>query len=98
MSDLDCQTCGVCCLARHDEHVPLTGEDHARLTEAERLDLAVFDGVRCFMRVVDGRCVNLREEGGRFACAIYERRPQVCRDYQRGGPSCEVDRERHGLS
>jgi len=74
--------------------VPLSGEDHARLTPEEQRERTVFRGIRCFMRMVDGRCVNLEREGDRVRCALYERRPQVCRDYARGGPACEVDRER----
>jgi Fe-S-cluster containining protein len=90
----DCQTCAACCFARGPEHVPLSGADHARLTEREQAERTVWRGNRCFMRVESGRCVNLALADGRFACAIYERRPAVCRDYRQGGEECAFDRER----
>ena len=92
----DCQSCGACCHAANPGHVPLTGEDHARLLPHEQETLVEFHGVRCFMKVVEQRCVNLREEQGHFACAIYERRPQVCRDLKRGDEACAFERERWG--
>ena len=64
------------------------------LDEHTQLSLTEFRGNRCYMRRVNGRCINLRIEGDRFTCAIYERRPTVCRDYERGGDACAVDRER----
>ena len=96
MSDAvpDCQRCGACCRAQHPGHVPLTGADHARLTEPEQQTLVVFRGTRCFMKVEHGRCINLREAGGWFSCAIYARRPQVCRDLERGDDACAWERTR----
>ncbi len=94
MDASDCQACGACCFARTPGHVPLAGADHARLTEDEQRERTLFRGNRCFMRVVDGRCVNLVETNGRFGCAIYERRPAVCREYEQGGEACAFDRER----
>ncbi|MGE0711740.1 MAG: YkgJ family cysteine cluster protein [Planctomycetota bacterium] len=93
----ECQDCGACCFAATPGHVRLTGEDHARLLPAEA-ERTVFRGTRCFFQVTaDGRCVNLVVDQGRYSCAIYERRPQVCRDYERGGEACAYDRERvHG--
>ncbi|MCA8925212.1 MAG: YkgJ family cysteine cluster protein [Planctomycetes bacterium] len=93
-AELDCQLCGACCCSDSPGHVPLSGEDHARLTPSEQRALTEFRGTRCFMRMRRGRCVNLELHEGRFACAIYPRRPQVCRDYERGGPACDLDRER----
>jgi len=84
----DCQDCGACCHAPNPGHVPLTGEDHARLRPSEQRDLVVFRGSRCFMRLDDGRCVNLVEEDGRFACGVYARRPAICRELERGDPGC----------
>ncbi len=74
----------------------MTGDDHARLGEdAERW--VVWDGHRAFMRLepVVGhddllRCAALVVDGanGAFTCAIYERRPSVCRELAQGGPAC----------
>lgn len=97
MSLPDCFTCGACCFARTNGHLPLSGEDHARLTEREQGELTEFRGNRCFMKIVDQRCINLVVAEGRYTCAIYERRPQVCRDYEQGGEACAFDREQvHG--
>jgi len=71
----------------------VTGDDHARLGEdAERLvewigNLAFMkldgegDVRRCAALVVDAR-------SGTFACSVYENRPQVCRDLERGSGAC----------
>jgi hypothetical protein len=42
--------------------------------------------------MANGRCAALVIEGGRFACSIYAKRPQACRDLDRGSPSCEAER------
>jgi uncharacterized protein len=92
----DCLACGACCFASNPGHLPLSGADHARLLPTEQAALVRFEGTRCLMRIREGRCVNLRHDAGRWTCAIYERRPQACRDYERGGEACAYDRERLG--
>jgi hypothetical protein len=77
--------------------VRVTGDDWSRLgPEAERV--AHFIGNRAFMKMADGRCAALEvraaADGGTAAayfCAIYARRPQVCRDLGRGSPECEAE-------
>jgi uncharacterized protein len=44
------------------------------------------EGVRCMDQRGDGACVALDPVSLR--CLIYERRPQVCRDFQRGEALC----------
>lgn len=89
----ECRRCGVCCFSALDAYVRVTGDDWTRLgREAERW--AHFIGHRAFMKMHEGRCAALElrpsPKGGiDFFCAIYERRPQVCRDLQRGSPECE---------
>ena len=90
----DCRTCAACCFSERQGYVRLSGEDHARLTPEEQERVALFRGNRCFLRMTEGRCAALVLEGGRYTCTIYERRPQLCRDYRRGGPACAYDRER----
>ena len=97
---MDCQACGACCFSESERHARVTGDDHARLGEAAD-DLVVFLGNQAFMRVArpegaPGRCAALVVERGRFRCAVYERRPQVCRDLDRGSPACEGERETKG--
>lgn len=85
----ECQACAACCFAPHDEHVRVTGDDHARLTADEQARLTAWIGNRVWMVMTDGRCAALTVARGEYACAIYERRPQLCRDLARGGPACE---------
>lgn len=93
----NCQACGACCFAPNPGHVPVTGADHARLLPAEQRDLVTWRGNRAFMKVTGDRCVNLLEVDGHFSCAIYERRPTVCRDLERGDDACAYERGRvHG--
>lgn len=88
----DCRRCGVCCFSAAPDYVRVTGEDWARLgAEADRW--AHFLGHRAFMRMTDGHCAALAVQRGPdgaadFFCTIYERRPQTCRDLDRGSPSC----------
>lgn len=72
----------------------MTGEDYERLTPSERAQRTTWRGNRCFMRVASGRCVNLVELEGQFSCAVYERRPAVCRALERGSPECDYQRWR----
>jgi hypothetical protein len=89
----------------------VTGDDHARLGDAAE-ELVTWLGNTAFLRLVptDGqaalhRCVALSFDVEReaFSCSIYERRPQVCRDLQRGSPAChgelaaKADRPRRAL-
>ena len=41
-----------------------------------------------------GACGNLQKVDGVEQCGIYEDRPQVCRDFKRGGPACGLFRGR----
>lgn len=45
------------------------------------------DGVRCMDQDGDGACVAL--DRATRLCTIYERRPQVCRDFTRASALCE---------
>lgn len=86
--------CGTCCFSLLPNFVRVTGDDHARL--GERADeLVWFDGIHAFMRMVDGHCSALSVEvaSGRFVCAAYDVRPQVCRDLERASGACLAERE-----
>ncbi len=88
----DCRACGVCCHSALEAYVRVTGDDWARLgDEAPRV--AHFIGNRAYLRMVDGHCIGLRIDrapDGRVDafCTLYERRPQTCRDLERGSPAC----------
>ena len=75
----------------------MTGDDHARLgDDADRL--VVFVGNQAFMRLAGEagmrRCAALVVDvkTGAFTCSVYERRPAVCRELERGSGSCEGER------
>ena len=91
-----CTACGACCFSESERHARVSGDDHERLgDDAERL--VVFLGNRAFMRIVRdggvGRCAALVvDASGTFTCSVYDRRPDVCRELERGSPSCEGER------
>ncbi len=88
----DCRGCGVCCFSALEAYVRVTGADWDRLKEqAERW--AHFIGHRAYMRMHEGHCAALElrpspKGGVDFFCAIYEQRPQICRDLGRGSAEC----------
>jgi uncharacterized protein len=49
---------------------------------------------RAYMKMLDGHCSALTYDAahGLFLCAIYERRPDVCRWLERGSGHCAGDR------
>lgn len=68
--------------------VRVTGDDYERLGGAAE-DLVQFVGNRAYMRFADGHCAALRiEPSGRFACTIYDNRPETCRELERGSSQC----------
>jgi hypothetical protein len=70
----------------------VTGDDHERLGAAAE-DLVHFVGNRAYMRFADGHCAALGvEPSGHFTCTVYERRPDTCRDLERGSPQCAGER------
>lgn len=83
----------MCCHSNLDTYVRVTGDDWDRLgADADRV--AHFVGNRAYMRMIDGHCAALVVRAGadgarEFFCTVYERRPQVCRDLERGSPECE---------
>jgi Fe-S-cluster containining protein len=73
--------------------VRVDGFDHARLG-ARGDELTVFIGNRCHMTMHDGHCAALVIDvtTRRFVCSVYEDRPAVCRDLERGSPECRAER------
>jgi hypothetical protein len=69
--------------------VRVSGEDLARL--GDRAELVEWHGNRAYMRTGEGHCAALRVEAssGSFVCTVYEVRPQICRDLERGSPACQ---------
>lgn len=80
---VSCASCEACCcrlevMLMGDDDVPpaLTEQDPWGGTVMRRLD--------------DGWCAALNRNTMR--CSIYERRPNLCRDYPEGGDDCRLER------
>lgn len=72
----------------------VSGDDYERL--GELADESVwFDGHRAYMKMSDGHCgaLVIDARSGQFVCGVYEARPQVCRDLERGSGACLGERE-----
>lgn len=92
----ECIECGACCFSESMRHARVMGDDYARLgDDAERL--VTFLGNQAFMRIERageeppvGRCAALvlDPRSGSYSCSVYERRPTVCRELERGSPAC----------
>jgi len=82
---ISCATCEACCCRLE---VLLMGDDDVppRLTSEDRW------GGSVMRRLDDGWCAAL--DRNTMLCAIYERRPFVCRDYQMGEGDCLIERTR----
>ena len=80
---ITCDTCRACCCKLE---VILMGDDDppAQLTVEDRW------GGWVMRRLDDGWCVALDRRT--FLCTIYQRRPDVCREYQSGDSDCLIER------
>jgi uncharacterized protein len=91
----ECTRCGACCFSESDRHAAVTGDDYERLGD-DADAWVVFLENRAFMRIDRSagasRCAALATKDGTYTCRIYERRPQVCRDLERGSPACGGER------
>jgi Fe-S-cluster containining protein len=73
-----CAGCGKCC--------HLLVELAPGCDEVPEEFVVEHEGVRCMDQRGDGACVALDPDTQR--CTIYEHRPQVCRDFERGSALC----------
>jgi hypothetical protein len=91
----NCLHCGVCCFAKSGTYVRVSEADWIRLgADADRMARHV--GRQVFMRMEDGHCAALQITTPRgalpvFFCALYDRRPQVCRHLARGSAACQTE-------
>lgn len=95
-----CQSCGACCAAFRVDFSSFELDDQGGAVPS---GLAVeVTGATCRMRGTDHsppRCAALAGRiGERVACAIYEWRPNPCRELEPGSTGCERARLRHGLA
>lgn len=90
----DCTTCGACCTSEvygGGYFVTVYGSDTERFTQEELAP----DSQGCdFLQMAphgpdEIRCMFLSGNLGESCkCTAYERRPQVCRDFEAGTPEC----------
>jgi Fe-S-cluster containining protein len=108
VSEYDCRTCGLCCIADNDAghyayvdqrdicRMPPYYQSQAIPVYDRQLDLEIW-GLGTKERD-DGAhvCVAFEgQEGVSCRCVIYNARPQVCRDFEPGSRSCKDVREQH---
>jgi hypothetical protein len=88
----ECLACGTCCFSELPEYVRVFGVDHDRMGD-RAAEFTHFLGNKCYMRLEDGHCAALRIDpvARRFACTIYEVRPDACRSLERGSPACRAE-------
>lgn len=72
----------------------VSGDDYERLGDHAE-GLVWFDGNRAYMKMSEGHCAALviDPSSEQFVCGVYEARPQVCRDLERGSGACLGERE-----
>jgi Fe-S-cluster containining protein len=95
----ECTRCGACCFSESERHARVTGDDYERLGVADAERLVHFIGDLAFMRSVGAngirRCAALVVDAasGTFLCSVYQRRPGICRELERGSGSCAGERD-----
>ena len=98
--DVHCKRCGFCCqahvgmLVSHEDILRWRREgrdDILRLIENAEIVYGR-DGLGDGEYLID--CPFLISEGDLAACAIYDARPQVCRDFRPGSERCSQTKHR----
>ena len=81
-----CQQCGKCYMAMTFEGGEVDEEalDQIRWMELHgmTIDYRRRRGVTTYYYTTSTPCSQLKHDDGRYSCAIYETRPQMCRDYE----------------
>jgi len=93
----ECTRCGKCCREVYlsvDKAYTEDGLDHLEWARYHGLKIAYredIEGRRIWGIELDTPCIHLREDGDhKTSCAIYETRPQICRNYsgEKEFPEC----------
>ena len=99
-----CMLCGACCIGYRASFYWAEADDTTDGGVPARMTVRVGAFRRTMRRDRDGRCIALHgTPGRRVSCAIYTRRPSVCRDFEPAwqGASedsrCNKSRARLGL-
>ena len=94
LSSAMCQSCGACC-SFSAEWPRFSLEDEV---EIGRIPRALVDDVRGRMRCNGNRCGALvGTVGVATSCAVYDRRPDVCKACMPGDDACRTARQHFGL-
>jgi Fe-S-cluster containining protein len=98
---LDCLECGACCFQRPGT-ILVTEEDIQRWTDDERRDILEqleegHFGAMAFRMNERGCCWFHGTEAHPHACAIYEDRATVCREFTAGCAQCREFRRDRGI-
>lgn len=99
---LDCQTCGACC--GHDWEI--TVENGENVPTGYLRSVRNVIGFASFeadyikrMNKPDGVCAALKGKiGADCSCKIYDRRPNMCREFAPGTPECLAARSSAGVA
>jgi len=91
--ELDCLSCGACCLTGADGRILILPEDLVRWRKMGRDDIAAavqpgHFGLVGFATREDGSCVHLGTPNSAHACRIYDIRGTTCRDFEKGSSQC----------
>ncbi len=90
--ELDCLTCSACCRG-HAGVIPVSAADLVRFKRAGRPELALrivpgHFGEEAMETRADGACVHLGRPGLPHHCSIYDVRPDICGEFERGSWQC----------
>jgi Fe-S-cluster containining protein len=89
--ELDCLKCSACCRG-HAGVILVSAEDLLRFRNGGRPELALRIVPGHFseeaMETRDGACVHLGRTGLPHHCSIYEIRPNICGEFERGSWQC----------
>lgn len=90
-----CTECGACCAHTDPKWIEVNARDAAPIPEA----LTQPGDVQPFaMKMCNGHCAALQGVVGReVSCRIYEKRPAICRNVQRGDALCAYMHGYHRL-
>ena len=97
MKKIDCRSFTSACCGPNIP-VPLTDVER-KLLEAAGTVLewsARIDSDRASY-ILKSRCGHVREDNSRFACGVYDKRPDACRNFPIGSPVCQKLRRAHGI-
>ena len=93
--DFDCRTCGACCSYSAEWPRFTLESDSAIARIPPTLINRAGTGITC----TGDRCAGLTGTvGGAVSCAIYNLRPDVCRECMPGDDACRMARARFGLT